>query len=141
MFSIVFGLYDLIFEYSVCGVGFLMCKDFVQIYDVLLKGYEVLCVVLYCGGMLFEGVGDGVGILVDLLLYFFCKLMGVVLQLGGFGVGNFFLFVDLVQYDWVVGLIDVVLCEVGMQILLVCEVLVDFLVILLCVVCCQLMIW
>ncbi|WP_316859512.1 glutamate synthase central domain-containing protein [uncultured Cohaesibacter sp.] len=87
-----FGLYDHSFEKSSCGVGFLTYKSGVQTHDVLVKANEALCTVPHRGGMSAEGVGDGAGVCVDLSLSFFRKITGIEkLELGEFGVGNFFL--------------------------------------------------
>ena len=87
-----FGLYDHSFEKSSCGVGFMTYKSGVQTHDVLVKGHEALCTIPHRGGMSAEGVGDGAGVCVDLSLSFFRKITGMgKLELGEFGVGNFFL--------------------------------------------------
>ncbi len=87
-----FGLYDHSFEKSSCGVGFLTYKSGEQTHDVLLKANEALCTVPHRGGMSAEGVGDGAGVCVDLSLSFFRKITGIpTLELGEFGVANFFL--------------------------------------------------
>ena len=85
------GLYDPTLEHSACGVGFLTRKDGKQTHELLLKGHEALCAVPHRGGMSSEGVGDGAGITVDISLEFFSKLCDRDLELGSFGVGNFFL--------------------------------------------------
>ncbi|MGB3482554.1 MAG: glutamate synthase-related protein [Mycobacterium sp.] len=86
------GLYNPDLEHSSCGVGFLTRKDGVQTHDVIRKLHEALCAVPHRGGMSSEGVGDGAGVNLDLSLRFFADLTGrPELQLGQFGVGNFFL--------------------------------------------------
>ncbi|WP_172891542.1 glutamate synthase-related protein [Cohaesibacter sp. ES.047] len=87
-----YGLYDHSFEKSSCGVGFMTYKSGVQTHDVLDKGYEALCTIPHRGGMSAEGVGDGAGVCIDLSVSFFRKITGMPkLELGEFGVGNFFL--------------------------------------------------
>ncbi|MEO1379687.1 MAG: hypothetical protein AAFU69_04945, partial [Pseudomonadota bacterium] len=90
-----FGLYDPELEHSACGVGFLTRKDGAQTHDLLRKGHEALCAVPHRGGMSSEGVGDGAGVSVDLSIEFFSKLVGKPLEKGAFGVGNFFMPVDI----------------------------------------------
>ncbi|WP_373236488.1 glutamate synthase-related protein [Cohaesibacter celericrescens] len=86
------GLYDHSFEKSSCGVGFMTYKSGVQTHDVLDKGHEALCTIPHRGGMSAEGVGDGAGVCIDLSLSFFRKITGMQkLEIGEFGVGNFFL--------------------------------------------------
>ncbi len=95
-----YGLYDHSFEKSSCGVGFMTYKSGVQTHDVLVKGHEALCTIPHRGGMSSEGVGDGAGVCVDLSLSFFRKITGMgKLELGEFGVGNFFLPADKRSWD------------------------------------------
>ncbi|MEO0484760.1 MAG: glutamate synthase-related protein [Pseudomonadota bacterium] len=119
------GLYDPREEKSSCGVGFLTRKGGKQTHDLLLKGHEALCAVPHRGGMSSEGVGDGAGISVDLSQRFFSKLVGRELELGTFGVGNFFMPADAMQTPRAVELIEATLREWGFEILLVREVEVD----------------
>ncbi|MET0450879.1 MAG: glutamate synthase-related protein [Mycobacterium sp.] len=85
-------MYDPDREKDSCGVGFLTRKDGVQTQEVIRKLHEALCAVPHRGGMSSEGVGDGAGVNLDLSLRFFAELTGRPdLQLGRFGVGNFFL--------------------------------------------------
>ena len=86
------GLHDPDQEKSSCGVGFLTRKDGRQTHEVIQKLHEALCAVPHRGGMSSEGVGDGAGVNLDLSLRFFRKVTGRAdLDLGSFGVGNFFL--------------------------------------------------
>ena len=86
------GLYDHSFEKSSCGVGFMTYKSGIQTHDVLVKGHEALCTIPHRGGMSAEGVGDGAGVNIDLSVSFFRKVTGNnSLELGDFGVGNFFM--------------------------------------------------
>ncbi|WP_106743447.1 glutamate synthase-related protein [Yoonia maritima] len=112
-----YGLYDPTLEHSACGVGFLTRKDGQQTYDVLKRGHEALCAVPHRGGMSSEGVGDGAGISVDLSLNFFSKLCGQPLSAGQFGVGNFFLPVDIAQHEQANTLIETALLAEGMTVL------------------------
>ena len=112
-----FGLYDSSFETSSCGVGFLTRKDGKQTHELLLMGHEALCAVPHRGGMSAEGVGDGAGVCVDLSYRFFCKLTGKQLQVGAFGVGNFFLPDDLDQHARAEALIAEALEQQGMRVI------------------------
>ena len=96
----IHGLYDHSLEKSSCGVGFITFKSGDQTHDVLLKGHEALCTIPHRGGMSAEGVGDGAGVCIDLSLSFFRKITGMSkLELGEFGVGNFFLPQDKRHWD------------------------------------------
>jgi glutamate synthase (NADPH/NADH) large chain len=86
------GLHDPDAEKSSCGVGLLTRKDGRQTHEVIQKLHEALCAVPHRGGMSSEGVGDGAGVNLDLSLRFFRRVTGRPdLDLGAFGVGNFFL--------------------------------------------------
>ncbi len=117
-----FGLYDSSFETSSCGVGFLTRKDGKQTHELLLLGHEALCAVPHRGGMSAEGVGDGAGVCVDLSYRFFCKLTGKQLQVGAFGVGNFFLPDDVDQHARAEALIAEALEQQGMRVILLRDV-------------------
>ncbi|MCV6576918.1 MAG: glutamate synthase-related protein [Cohaesibacter sp.] len=115
-----FGLYDPNFEKSSCGVGFMTYKSGEQTHDVLVKGHEALCTIPHRGGMSSEGVGDGAGVNVDLSLSFFRKLTGNnSLELGDFGVGNFFLPDDPAYWDEADALIQGALEGLDLGVLLV----------------------
>ncbi|MCV6603125.1 MAG: glutamate synthase large subunit, partial [Cohaesibacter sp.] len=115
-----FGLYDPNFEKSSCGVGFMTYKSGEQTHDVLVKGHEALCTIPHRGGMSSEGVGDGAGVNVDLSLSFFRKLMGNDnLELGEFGVGNFFMPDDPAYWDEADALIQGALEGLDLGVLLV----------------------
>ena len=93
-------LYDADKYHDNCGVGFITRKDGLQSHDVLLKGHEALCVIPHRGGMSAEGIGDGAGVNIDLSLKFFQKVLeDDTIQLGEFGVGNFFFPEDHSQDD------------------------------------------
>ena len=84
-------LYNLDKSHDNCGVGFITNKKSEQTHALMKKGHEALCVVPHRGGMNAQGVGDGAGILMDIPRDFFAKVTGVDnLQLGDFGVANFF---------------------------------------------------
>ncbi|HBR61172.1 MAG TPA: glutamate synthase large subunit, partial [Rhodobacteraceae bacterium] len=117
-----FGLYDSSFEKSSCGVGFLTRKDGKQTHELLLMGHEALCAVPHRGGMSAEGVGDGAGVCVDLSYRFFCKLTGKQLQMGAFGVGNFFLPDDVDQHARAEALIAGALEHQSMRVILIRDV-------------------
>ena len=86
------GLFDPDQDKSSCGVGFLTRKDGRQTHEVIRKLHEALCAVPHRGGMSSEGVGDGAGVNLDLSVRFFTEITERPdLQLGEFGVGNFFL--------------------------------------------------
>jgi glutamate synthase (NADPH/NADH) large chain len=83
-----------------CGVGFITHKRNKQTHDVLNKAYEALCSIPHRGGMSAEGVGDGAGVNIDLSLNFFRKITeNSNLELGDFGVANFFFPKDHNHYD------------------------------------------
>ena len=93
-------LYDADLSQDSCGVGFITRKDSQQTHDILLKSHEALCTIPHRGGMSAEGIGDGAGVNIDLSLKFFRKVTGQDhLQLGQFGVANFFFPENHVQYD------------------------------------------
>ena len=122
----VTGLYNITEDKSSCGVGFITRKDGVQTHDVLKRGHEALCAVPHRGGMSAEGVGDGAGISVDLSLSFFRGLTGNPdLQLGRFGVGNFFLPNDLCEHQRATEIIESAFAEQGFPVLLIREVPID----------------
>ncbi|MGJ0429394.1 glutamate synthase-related protein [Methylobacter sp.] len=83
-----------------CGVGFITHKKSVQTHDLLIKSHEALCTIPHRGGMSAEGIGDGAGVNIDLSLKFFRKITGIEnLELGQFGVANFFFPEDHDHYD------------------------------------------
>ena len=85
------GLYDPEKSSCSCGVGFITRKDGIRTHEIIQMGHEAMCSVPHRGGMSSKGVGDGAGISIDLSPEFFSKITGRDLQLGDFGVGNFFL--------------------------------------------------
>ncbi|MEM7425313.1 MAG: glutamate synthase-related protein [Pseudomonadota bacterium] len=120
-----YGLYDPTLEHSSCGVGFLTRKDGRQTHRLLKMAHEALCAVPHRGGMSSEGVGDGAGVSVDLSREFFSAVCGRELELGTFGVGNFFLPDDESQHERAFGIIERALAERSMEILCVRDVAVD----------------
>ncbi|GAB4254940.1 MAG: glutamate synthase-related protein [Methylomicrobium sp.] len=93
-------LYDADLSQDSCGVGFITHKKSKQTHDLLVKAHEALCTIPHRGGMSAEGIGDGAGVNVDLSLKFFRKITGSsTLQLGEFGVANFFFPEDHEHYD------------------------------------------
>ena len=95
-----FTLYDANLSQDSCGVGFITRKDSKQTHDLLVKSHEALCTIPHRGGMSAEGIGDGAGVNIDLSLTFFRKITGLAsLQLGEFGVANFFFPENHAVYD------------------------------------------
>ena len=93
-------LYDENLSQDSCGVGFITHKASKQSHDLLIKSHEALCTIPHRGGMSAEGIGDGAGVNIDLSLKFFRKVTGNnELELGQFGVANFFFPEDHVKYD------------------------------------------
>ena len=93
-------LYDAGSAQDSCGVGFITRKDGKQTHDVLIKSHEALCSIPHRGGMSAEGIGDGAGVNVDLSLKFFRIITGIAtLELGEFGVANFFFPEDHAHFD------------------------------------------
>ena len=93
-------LYDENLSQDSCGVGFITHKESKQSHDLLIKSHEALCTIPHRGGMSAEGIGDGAGVNIDLSLKFFRKETGIAdLELGQFGVANFFYPEDHAKYD------------------------------------------
>ncbi|NOR69027.1 MAG: glutamate synthase large subunit, partial [Methylomarinum sp.] len=93
-------LYDSNKSQDSCGVGFITHKESKQSHDLLVKSHEALCTIPHRGGMSAEGIGDGAGVNIDLSLNFFRKVTGNNdLELGQFGVANFFYPEDHIKYD------------------------------------------
>ncbi|MEQ1528314.1 MAG: glutamate synthase-related protein [Methylococcales bacterium] len=93
-------LYDADLSQDSCGVGFITHKQSKQTHDLLVKSHEALCTIPHRGGMSAEGIGDGAGVNIDLSLSFFRKITGNSnLELGQFGVANFFFPEDHDHYD------------------------------------------
>ncbi|ASF47536.1 glutamate synthase-related protein [Methylovulum psychrotolerans] len=83
-----------------CGVGFITHKQSKQTHDLLAKSHDALCTIPHRGGMSAEGIGDGAGVNIDLSRNFFRKITGIAdLELGQFGVANFFFPEDHDHYD------------------------------------------
>ncbi|MCX7077270.1 MAG: glutamate synthase large subunit, partial [Methylococcales bacterium] len=93
-------LYNADLSQDSCGVGFITHKRSVQTHDLLAKSHEALCTIPHRGGMSAEGIGDGAGVNIDLSLKFFRKITSnPALELGQFGVANFFFPEDHAHYD------------------------------------------
>lgn len=93
-------LYNADLSQDSCGVGFITHKRSVQTHDLLAKSHEALCTIPHRGGMSAEGIGDGAGVNIDLSLKFFRKITSnLTLELGQFGVANFFFPEDHAHYD------------------------------------------
>jgi glutamate synthase (NADPH/NADH) large chain len=93
-------LYNPEFSQDSCGVGFITHKQSKQTHDLLVKSHEALCTIPHRGGMSAEGIGDGAGVNIDLSLTFFRKITGNSdLELGQFGVANFFYPEDHAHHD------------------------------------------
>ena len=93
-------LYNADLSQDSCGVGFITHKESKQTHDLLVKSHEALCTIPHRGGMSAEGIGDGAGVNIDLSLNFFRKITGNNnLELGQFGVANFFFPEDHDHYD------------------------------------------
>jgi len=97
-------LYNADLSQDSCGVGFITHKQSKQTHDLLIKSHEALCTIPHRGGMSAEGIGDGAGVNIDLSLKFFRKITGInTLELGQFGVANFFFPEDHEHYDSLAG--------------------------------------
>ncbi len=93
-------LYNADLSQDSCGVGFITHKQSIQSHDLLVKTHEALCTIPHRGGMSAEGIGDGAGVNIDLSLKFFRKITGIdTLELGQFGVANFFFPEDHAHHD------------------------------------------
>ncbi|MFW5444283.1 MAG: glutamate synthase-related protein [Methylococcaceae bacterium] len=93
-------LYDKDLSQDSCGVGFITHKKSTQSHDLLVKSHEALCTIPHRGGMSAEGIGDGAGVNIDLSVKFFRKVTAIdSLELGQFGVANFFYPEDHAKYD------------------------------------------
>ena len=93
-------LYDSNLSQDSCGVGFITHKESKQSHDLLVKSHEALCTIPHRGGISAEGIGDGAGVNIDLSLNFFRKVTGINdLELGQFGVANFFYPENHTKYD------------------------------------------
>jgi glutamate synthase (NADPH) large chain len=93
-------LYNQALSQDSCGVGFITHKQSKQTHDLLVKTHEALCTIPHRGGMSAEGIGDGAGVNIDLSLKFFRKITGnALLELGQFGVANFFYPEDHAHHD------------------------------------------
>jgi glutamate synthase (NADPH/NADH) large chain len=93
-------LYNADLSQDSCGVGFITHKKSIQTHDILIQTHKALCSIPHRGGMSAEGVGDGAGVNIDLSLKFFRKITQKNdLELGQFGVANFFFPEDHKHHD------------------------------------------
>ncbi len=93
-------IYDENLSQDSCGVGFITHKKSKQTHDLLVKTHEALCTIPHRGGLSAEGLGDGAGVNIDLSLNFFRKVTNINnLELGEFGVANFFYPENHFEYD------------------------------------------
>ncbi len=85
------ALYDREQEHSSCGVGFITHKQSQQTHKLLKLSHEALYNIPHRGGKSAQGIGDGAGVNIDLSLNFYRHLLNdQQLELGAFGVANFF---------------------------------------------------
>lgn len=120
-------LYNADLSQDSCGVGFITHKQSRQTHDLLVKSHEALCTIPHRGGMSAEGIGDGAGVNIDLSLKFFRKITKKPeLELGQFGVANFFFPEDHEHYDSTAGaLVEKHLKNFGLPMILWRDVPVD----------------
>ncbi|GAB6141480.1 glutamate synthase-related protein [Methylosoma difficile] len=113
-------LYNADLSQDSCGVGFITHKQSLQTHDLLVLSHQALCTIPHRGGMSAEGIGDGAGVNIDLSLTFFRKVTGDnTLELGQFGVANFFFPEDHERYDAVAQeLVERHMAAAGLPILL-----------------------
>ncbi len=92
-------LYDRNQDFSSCGVGFITHKHSKQTHQLIEYANQALCRIPHRGGFSAEGIGDGAGVNVDLSINFFRHLtQKPELELGNFGVANFFYPKDTSQH-------------------------------------------
>ncbi|MEW6992731.1 glutamate synthase-related protein [Colwelliaceae bacterium MEBiC 14330] len=110
-------LFDKNHEFSSCGVGFITNKHSKQSHELLVHAHQALCMIPHRGGMSAEGIGDGAGVNIDLSLSFFRKITNnPTLNLGEFGVANFFLPIDNSQHQAAEAIISDVFKEFDLDI-------------------------
>ncbi|MBQ4851389.1 hypothetical protein J8L97_14735 [Pseudoalteromonas sp. MMG012] len=111
-------LFDRNLEHSSCGVGFITHKKSKQTHQLLEHAHQALCRIPHRGGMNAEGIGDGAGVNIDLSLNFFKKVTGnATLQLGEFGVANFFYPKELTHHNKATQLIEKTLSTYNLPII------------------------
>jgi glutamate synthase (NADPH/NADH) large chain len=112
-------LFDKNHEFSSCGVGFITNKSSKQSHELLVHAHQALCMIPHRGGMSAEGIGDGAGVNIDLSLNFFRKITNnPELNLGEFGVANFFLPIDKKQHQSAETIISNIFKEFDLEIFL-----------------------
>lgn len=120
------NLYDKNLEHSSCGVGFITHKRSEQTHELLEHAHEALCKIPHRGGMSAEGIGDGAGVNIDLSVNFYRFLTAKPqLELGDFGVANFFYPRMPEQHQTAEDLIKTVLAQYNLKPLLWRDVKVD----------------
>lgn len=124
------GFYDLLCEYDVCGVGFIVQMDGDKFYKIVVDGFQILENLIYCGVVGVDLLmGDGVGMLVQILYDFLVEemvLVGMLLLLvGDYGVGFIFMLQDVVLCKICEEIVECVICEEGQELIGWCDVLVD----------------
>ena len=106
-------------EHSSCGVGFITNKHSLQTHELLELSHQALCKIPHRGGMSAEGIGDGAGVNIDISLNFYRHLTGRTdLELGEFGVANFFYPIDQQQHTVAEDIICKALQDQGFPVLL-----------------------
>lgn len=112
-------LFDPNLDYSSCGVGFITHKQSKQTHELLEHVHQALCKIPHRGGFSAEGIGDGAGVNVDLSLNFFRHLTGnESLELGEFGVANFFYPRDIQQHKQAEKIIRDIFAKYDLEIIL-----------------------
>lgn len=106
------SLFDRELEHSSCGVGFITDKTGEQTHQLITLAHQALCSIPHRGGMNAEGIGDGAGVNIDLSENFYRHLLDrPQLQLGEFGVANFFFPYNTKQFEHANVLIEETLKE------------------------------
>ena len=111
--------FDRNLEHSSCGVGFITHKQSKQTHELLEHAHQALCKIPHRGGFSAMGVGDGAGVNVDISLSFFQHLTERTdIELGNFGVANFFYPQDHAQHTEAESIIRNVFGEFDFDIIL-----------------------
>ncbi|MBQ4837263.1 glutamate synthase-related protein [Pseudoalteromonas luteoviolacea] len=119
-------LFDKDLDKSSCGVGFITHKQSLKTHQLIQHAHQALCMIPHRGGMNAEGIGDGAGVNIDLSLTFFRKVTKQpTLELGEFGVANFFLPNDNANREDALSLINTVLRQYELDVLTTRDVATD----------------
>ncbi|MCF6439767.1 glutamate synthase-related protein [Pseudoalteromonas luteoviolacea] len=119
-------LFDKDLDKSSCGVGFITHKQSLKTHQLIQHAHQALCMIPHRGGMNAEGIGDGAGVNIDLSLTFFRKVTKQPhLELGAFGVANFFLPNDSTNREDALSLISRVLTEHNLEVITTRDVATD----------------